>query len=52
VVIYDLIVFMGLLALIVFPGGETNDMHLGHGATLVSKKVTSQNASDYHLKLN
>ena len=36
---FDLIVFIGLLALIVFPGGETNKMHLGHGATLVYKKV-------------
>lgn len=39
VVTFDLIVFIGLLALIVFPGGETNKMHLGHGATLVFKKV-------------
>jgi len=39
VVAYDLLVFIGLLALIVFPGGETNKMHLGHGATLVFKKV-------------
>ncbi|KAG0576092.1 hypothetical protein M758_5G054600 [Ceratodon purpureus] len=39
VVTFDLIVFIGLLALIVFPGGETNKMHLGHGATLVYKKM-------------
>ncbi|XP_024364879.1 uncharacterized protein [Physcomitrium patens] len=39
VVTFDLIVFIGLLALIVFPGGETNSMHLGHGATLVFKKM-------------
>jgi hypothetical protein len=36
---FDLVVFIGLLALIIFPGGETNEMHIEHSATLVYKKV-------------
>jgi hypothetical protein len=39
VVSFDLVVFIGLLALIIFPGGETNEMHIEHSATLVYKKV-------------
>lgn len=39
VVSFDLVVFIGLLALIIFPGGETNEMHIEHSATLVYKKM-------------
>ncbi|CAM6087286.1 unnamed protein product [Calypogeia fissa] len=43
IVVYDLVVFLFLLCLMVFPGGAANDMNHEHGATLTRKKMQISN---------
>ncbi|BFI25420.1 hypothetical protein MARPO_0001s0433 [Marchantia polymorpha] len=40
VVVFDLLVFIGLLCLVVSPGGGTNNLNVEHGATLYRIKMS------------
>jgi hypothetical protein len=50
-VIVTLDVFLTLLALMAWPGGDINNVRQQHGATLVSRKVNSLFANYLHFLL-